>query len=119
MELSTYFRINTQDSGQFERTLIRRRRRRLRRLQRRLHRAAVRYESTARGGRRARRFGRRGNQIFDRQNWYAGDESGKGGIYNFVTKRGACRGEIQNFVDAGRNRQRDYVEISVGDFAGR
>jgi len=26
------------------------------------------------------------------QNWYAGDENGKGGIYNFVTKRGACRG---------------------------
>ena len=27
------------------------------------------------------------------QNWYPGDESGKGGIYNFVTKRGACRGD--------------------------
>ena len=38
------------------------------------------------------------------QNWYPGDEEGKGGIYNFVTKRGACRAQTRRSVDAGRNR---------------
>ncbi len=92
MELSTYFRINTQDAGQFERTLI----------------------VAEEGGYVAYNEGCTAPQ-FDTnqlhaavvelvalddaeikystvQNWYAGDESGKGGIYNFVTKRGACRG---------------------------
>ena len=92
MELSTYFRINTQDSGQFERTLI----------------------VAEEGGYVAYNEGCTAPQ-FDTnqlhaavvelvalddaeikystvQNWYAGDENGKGGIYNFVTKRGACRG---------------------------
>jgi Fe-S cluster assembly protein SufB len=92
MELSTYFRINTQESGQFERTLI----------------------VAEEGGYVAYNEGCTAPQ-FDTnqlhaavvelialdnaeikystvQNWYAGDESGKGGIYNFVTKRGACRG---------------------------
>src|SRR3954464_13443730 len=92
MELSTYFRINTQDSGQFERTLI----------------------VAEEGGYVAYNEGCTAPQ-FDTnqlhaavvelvalddaeikystvQNWYAGDETGKGGIYNFVTKRGACRG---------------------------
>jgi Fe-S cluster assembly protein SufB len=47
------------------------------------------------------------------QNWYPGDAEGKGGIYNFVTKRGDCRGEeLQDFVDAGRNRFGDHLEIS-------
>ena len=92
MELSTYFRINTQESGQFERTLI----------------------IAEEGGYVAYNEGCTAPQ-FDTnqlhaavvelvalddaeikystvQNWYAGDETGKGGIYNFVTKRGACRG---------------------------
>ena len=92
MELSTYFRINTQESGQFERTLI----------------------VAEEGGYVAYNEGCTAPQ-FDTnqlhaavvelvalddaeikystvQNWYAGDETGKGGIYNFVTKRGACRG---------------------------
>ena len=92
MELSTYFRINTQESGQFERTLI------------------VAEESgyvAYNEGCTAPQFDT--NQLHAAvvelvamnnaeikystvQNWYAGDESGKGGIYNFVTKRGACRG---------------------------
>jgi len=92
MELSTYFRINTQESGQFERTLI-----------------------VAEGGASvsylegctAPKFDT--NQLHAAvvelvaldnarikystvQNWYAGDENGRGGIYNFVTKRGLCRG---------------------------
>ena len=93
MELSTYFRINTQDTGQFERTLIVCE-----------DDAYVSYLE----GCTAPKFDT--NQLhaavvelvaLDRatikystvQNWYPGDKNGKGGIYNFVTKRGACRGE--------------------------
>ncbi|MFN0038179.1 MAG: Fe-S cluster assembly protein SufB [Burkholderiales bacterium] len=92
MELSTYFRINTQESGQFERTLIVAE-----------EGAHVSYLE----GCTAPKFDT--NQLhaavvelvaLDRaeikystvQNWYAGDENGKGGIYNFVTKRGLCKG---------------------------
>jgi Fe-S cluster assembly protein SufB len=92
MELSTYFRINTEQSGQFERTLIIAE-----------EGASVSYLE----GCTAPKFD--SNQLhaavvelvaLDRarikystvQNWYAGDESGKGGIYNFVTKRGLCKG---------------------------
>ena len=47
------------------------------------------------------------------QNWYAGDENGKGGIYNFVTKRGLCKGvNSKIFLDSGRNRLSHYLEIS-------
>ena len=92
MELSTYFRINTGDTGQFERTLI------------------VAEEGSSVSyleGCTAPMYDT--NQLhaavvelvaFDNaeikystvQNWYAGDENGKGGIYNFVTKRGLCQG---------------------------
>ena len=92
MELSTYFRINTQESGQFERTLIVAE-----------EGASVSYLE----GCTAPRFDT--NQLHAAvvelvalddarikystvQNWYAGDENGVGGIYNFVTKRGLCRG---------------------------
>jgi Fe-S cluster assembly protein SufB len=92
MDLSTYFRINTQDSGQFERTLIIAE-----------EGASVSYLE----GCTAPKFDT--NQLhaavveliaLERadikystvQNWYAGDENGVGGIYNFVTKRGLCRG---------------------------
>jgi Fe-S cluster assembly protein SufB len=92
MELSTYFRINTESSGQFERTLIIAE-----------DDATVSYLE----GCTAPKFDT--NQLhaavvelvaLDRadikystvQNWYAGDENGVGGIYNFVTKRGLCRG---------------------------
>jgi Fe-S cluster assembly protein SufB len=92
MELSTYFRINTQESGQFERTLIVAE-----------EGAHVSYLE----GCTAPQFDT--NQLHAAvvelvtlddaeikystvQNWYAGDENGKGGIYNFVTKRGLCKG---------------------------
>ncbi len=92
MELSTYFRINTQDSGQFERTLIIAE-----------EGAKVSYLE----GCTAPKFDT--NQLHAAvvelvalddadikystvQNWYAGDENGVGGIYNFVTKRGLCKG---------------------------
>jgi Fe-S cluster assembly protein SufB len=92
MELSTYFRINTQESGQFERTLIVAE-----------EGASVSYLE----GCTAPQFDT--NQLHAAvvelvaldnasikystvQNWYAGDENGVGGIYNFVTKRGLCKG---------------------------
>ena len=93
MELATYFRINAMNTGQFERTLI------VAdedsyvsylegctapmRDENQLHAAVVELVAL------------KGAQIkySTVQNWYPGDENGKGGIYNFVTKRGACRGK--------------------------
>jgi Fe-S cluster assembly protein SufB len=92
MELSTYFRINARDTGQFERTLII--------CEERAH---VSYLEGCTAPMRDE------NQLHAAvvelvaledaeikystvQNWYPGDENGVGGIYNFVTKRGECRG---------------------------
>lgn len=93
MELSTYFRINEQNTGQFERTLI------IadegsyvsylegctapQRDENQLHAAVV--ELIALDDAEIK--------YSTVQNWYPGDEDGKGGIYNFVTKRAACRGK--------------------------
>ena len=92
MELSTYFRINAENTGQFERTLI------VpdegsyvsylegctapQRDENQLHAAVV--ELVALDDAEIK--------YSTVQNWYPGDEDGKGGIYNFVTKRAACRG---------------------------
>jgi Fe-S cluster assembly protein SufB len=93
MELSTYFRINAAGTGQFERTLIVAEEGAYvsylegctapMRDENQLHAAVV--ELVALG---------RDSQIkySTVQNWYPGDKEGRGGIYNFVTKRGACRG---------------------------
>ncbi len=92
MELSTYFRINAAGTGQFERTLIV---------------ADDSYVSYLEG---CTAPSRDENQLHAAiveiivenraevkystvQNWYAGDKEGRGGVYNFVTKRGLCRGE--------------------------
>ncbi|MCX7639584.1 MAG: Fe-S cluster assembly protein SufB [Pyrinomonadaceae bacterium] len=105
MELSTYFRINTQESGQFERTLIIAE-----------EGAYVAYNE----GCTAPQFDT--NQLHAAvvelialdnaeikystvQNWYAGDENGVGGIYNFVTKRGACR---------GKNSKISWTQVETG-----
>ena len=93
MELSTYFRINAANTGQFERTLI------VAdegsyvsylegctapmRDENQLHAAVV--ELVAHAGAEIK--------YSTVQNWYPGDEEGRGGIYNFVTKRGECRGD--------------------------
>ena len=93
MELSTYFRINAANTGQFERTLI------VAdegsyvsylegctapmRDENQLHAAVV--ELIAHTGAEIK--------YSTVQNWYPGDEEGRGGIYNFVTKRGECRGD--------------------------
>ena len=93
MELSTYFRINAANTGQFERTLI------IAdddsyvsylegctapmRDENQLHAAVVEIIALDRAE----------VKYSTVQNWYPGDKNGKGGIYNFVTKRGICRGE--------------------------
>ncbi len=92
MELSTYFRINASNTGQFERTLIIADKGAYvsylegctapMRDENQLHAAVV--ELVALEGAEIK--------YSTVQNWYPGDENGKGGIYNFVTKRGDCRG---------------------------
>jgi len=92
MELSTYFRINAENTGQFERTLI------IadddsyvsylegctapKRDENQLHAAVVELVALDRAE----------IKYSTVQNWYPGDKEGKGGIYNFVTKRGICKG---------------------------
>ena len=92
MELSTYFRINAAETGQFERTLIVADKGSYvsylegctapQRSQHQLHAAVV--ELVAMEDAEIR--------YATVQNWYPGDSEGRGGIFNFVTKRGACRG---------------------------
>ena len=105
MELSTYFRINERDTGQFERTLI----------------IADKgsYVSYLEGCTAPKRDD---NQLHAAvvelvalddaeikystvQNWYPGDNEGKGGIYNFVTKRGDCR---------GKNAKISWTQVETG-----
>ncbi|MCK5215961.1 MAG: Fe-S cluster assembly protein SufB [Candidatus Omnitrophica bacterium] len=105
IELSTYFRINALNTGQFERTLI------IAedasyvsylegctapiRNENQLHAAVV--ELVA--------FDDAEIKYSTVQNWYAGDKEGKGGIYNFVTKRGKC---------AGRNSKISWTQVEAG-----
>jgi Fe-S cluster assembly protein SufB len=105
MELSTYFRINAEETGQFERTLI----------------IADKgsYVSYLEGCTAPQRDT---NQLHAAnvelialenaeikystvQNWYPGDEEGKGGIYNFVTKRGLCK---------GKNSKISWTQVETG-----
>ena len=105
MELSTYFRINAEETGQFERTLI----------------IADKgsYVSYLEGCTAPQRDS---NQLHAAnvelialddaeikystvQNWYPGDEDGKGGIYNFVTKRGLCK---------GKNSKISWTQVETG-----
>jgi Fe-S cluster assembly protein SufB len=105
LELSTYFRINDKDSGQFERTLIIAEKN-----------SSVNYLE----GCTAPQFSE--NQLhaaiveliaFENanikystvQNWYSGDEKGVGGIYNFVTKRGLC---------IGKNSKISWTQVETG-----
>jgi Fe-S cluster assembly protein SufB len=105
MELSTYFRINAKNTGQFERTLI------IadegsyvsylegctapQRDENQLHAAVV--ELVTHDDAQIK--------YSTVQNWYPGDENGKGGIYNFVTKRGACR---------GKNSKISWTQVETG-----
>lgn len=126
MELSTYFRINSANTGQFERTLI------IAdegsqvsylegctapmRDENQLHAAVVELVALKRAQ----------IKYSTVQNWYPGDENGKGGIYNFVTKRGACRGDYAKIswtqIETGSAITWKYPSVilqgdhSVGEF---
>jgi Fe-S cluster assembly protein SufB len=105
MELSTYFRINEKQTGQFERTLIIAERGSYvsylegctapTRDENQLHAAVV--ELVALDDAEIK--------YSTVQNWYPGDKNGKGGIYNFVTKRGDCR---------GRNAKISWTQVETG-----
>lgn len=105
MELSTYFRINEQNTGQFERTLIVAEEGSYvsylegctapQRDENQLHAAVV--ELVAHDNAEIK--------YSTVQNWYPGDEDGKGGIYNFVTKRGKC---------AGRASKISWTQVETG-----
>jgi Fe-S cluster assembly protein SufB len=105
MELSTYFRINAAETGQFERTLIIAEEGASvsylegctapRRDENQLHAAVV--ELVALEGATIK--------YSTVQNWYSGDEEGRGGIYNFVTKRGKC---------AGANSKISWTQVETG-----
>lgn len=126
MELSTYFRINAQNTGQFERTLI------IAdegsyvsylegctapmRDENQLHAAVVELIALENAE----------IKYSTVQNWYPGDKEGKGGIYNFVTKRGICRGNNSKIswtqVETGSSITWKYPSVilkgdnSVGEF---
>jgi len=126
MELSTYFRINSADTGQFERTLIVADEGATvsylegctapKRDTNQLHAAVV--ELVALKGATIK--------YSTVQNWYAGDKDGKGGIYNFVTKRGKCAGDDSKIswtqVETGSAITWKYPSVilqgdrSVGEF---
>ena len=105
MELSTYFRINERNTGQFERTLIIADKGSYvsylegctapQRDENQLHAAVV--ELVALDDAEIK--------YSTVQNWYPGDEDGKGGIYNFVTKRGLC---------AGKNSKISWTQVETG-----
>jgi Fe-S cluster assembly protein SufB len=105
MELSTYFRINEKETGQFERTLIIADKGAYvsylegctapMRDEHQLHAAVV--ELIALDDAEIK--------YSTVQNWYPGDKNGKGGIYNFVTKRGDCR---------GRNAKISWTQVETG-----
>ncbi len=105
MELSTYFRINAANTGQFERTLIIADKNSYvsylegctapMRDENQLHAAVV--ELVALEGAEIK--------YSTVQNWYPGDKSGKGGIYNFVTKRGSC---------LGNNSKISWTQVETG-----
>jgi len=105
MELSTYFRINAANTGQFERTLIVAEEGAYvsylegctapMRDENQLHAAVV--ELVALDDAQIK--------YSTVQNWYPGDKNGKGGIYNFVTKRGKC---------AGRNSKISWTQVETG-----
>jgi Fe-S cluster assembly protein SufB len=126
MELSTYFRINTENSGQFERTLIIAEEESYvsylegctapKRDENQLHAAVVEL------------FAHRKAEIkySTVQNWFPGDENGQGGIYNFVTKRGICMGDYSKIswsqVETGSAITWKYPSVilkgdnSIGEF---
>lgn len=105
LDLSTYFRINAKESGQFERTLIIADDNSFvnylegctapQRDENQLHAAIVELVALENAE----------IKYSTVQNWYAGDKEGKGGIYNFVTKRGHCK---------GKNSKISWTQVEAG-----
>ncbi|XP_078437505.1 ATP binding cassette protein 1 [Wolffia australiana] len=93
MEISTYFRINDRETGQFERTLIVAEERSFVSYLEGC--TAPSYDKNQLHAAVVELYCAEGAEIkySTVQNWYAGDEQGKGGIFNFVTKRGLCDGD--------------------------
>lgn len=126
MELSTYFRINAQGTGQFERTLIVAEDASYvsylegctapKRDENQLHAAVVELVAMEKSE----------IKYSTVQNWYPGDKEGKGGIYNFVTKRGVCMGDASKIswtqVETGSAITWKYPSVilkgdnSIGEF---
>lgn len=126
MELSTYFRINTENSGQFERTLIIAEEGSYvsylegctapKRDENQLHAAVVELFAHTKAE----------IKYSTVQNWFPGDEKGEGGIYNFVTKRGICQGDYSKIswsqVETGSAITWKYPSVilkgdnSIGEF---
>ena len=126
MELSTYFRINTENSGQFERTLIVAEDESYvsylegctapKRDENQLHAAVVELVAMRKAE----------IKYSTVQNWFPGDKDGNGGIYNFVTKRGICQGEYSKIswsqVETGSAITWKYPSVilkgdnSIGEF---
>jgi Fe-S cluster assembly protein SufB len=126
MELSTYFRINTENSGQFERTLIVAEDESYvsylegctapKRDENQLHAAVVELVAMRKAE----------IKYSTVQNWFPGDKEGNGGIYNFVTKRGICQGEYSKIswsqVETGSAITWKYPSVilkgdnSIGEF---
>ena len=114
MELSTYFRINEKNTGQFERTLIIAEEGRLRLLSRRLHGAAARREPAACRRGRTGRARRRRDQVFDGAELVSGRRRRQGRHLQLRHQaRRLPRRPLEDFVDAGRDRLGDHLEISV------
>ena len=122
MELSTYFRINAANTGQFERTLIVAEDEAYvsylegctapMRDENQLHAAVVEIVAMERAE----------VKYSTVQNWYPGDKEGKGGIYNFVTKRGICAGDHSKIswtqVETGSSITWKYPSVILkGDFS--
>ncbi|MEY2586521.1 MAG: hypothetical protein RLY11_370 [Bacteroidota bacterium] len=126
MELSTYFRINAKNTGQFERTLIVAEEESYvsylegctapMRDENQLHAAVVELIAKEKAE----------IKYSTVQNWYPGDKEGKGGIYNFVTKRGICAGDHSKIswtqVETGSSVTWKYPSVilkgdySIGEF---
>ena len=126
MELSTYFRINTPEIGQFERTLIIAEDESFvsylegctapMRSEHQLHAAVVELVALEKAQ----------IKYATVQNWYPGDKEGQGGIYNFVTKRGVCKGDAAKIswtqIETGSAITWKYPSVvlkgdnSVGEF---
>ena len=120
MELSTYFRINERNTGQFERTLIIADKGAYvsylegctapMRDENQLHAAVVELVALEDAE----------IKYSTVQNWYPGDAEGRGGIFNFVTKRGDCRGRRSKISwNSGRDRLGHHLEIPQLHSSGR